>query len=297
MTQHTQKLLAKIIYPRISERIKKERKKEGKKLFQVSCNSSLLSAVIHGKRDKHKNPYLLTASIVQDIHNNLNFSSEYAVIWGEENERKEYFFEIFKDFITSIFKTDSKEIENLLFNDFEYAKARINLDNLKENYNRNNDPIFAEFELLDDEKNKLDNLEKEYLKKRKAAIKRLWEINKKSFLTEHEEFFTNEYATHINKKLEKFYKQYLPKLVANTHKYDNNLGTAIFTLMKDTSTRKKDNDILQGDHYLFSSDYNSKDTIEAHQKYLDENETIINLTERYINGLTLLQNTNTQIQL
>lgn len=79
--------LTESIYSLISKRILQKKKELKKTRFQIAHdNEQLLSNVMHNKRIKNRNPYLLNSQIIYDVVDNLNFSSAYELIWGTEND-------------------------------------------------------------------------------------------------------------------------------------------------------------------------------------------------------------------
>lgn len=81
------KPLTELIYKQISKRIMKRKKENHQTNADISAdNEQLLSNVIHNHRIKTRNPYLLTPNLIDDIMDNLEFTSTYELIWGSNSE-------------------------------------------------------------------------------------------------------------------------------------------------------------------------------------------------------------------
>jgi hypothetical protein len=124
--------LTESIYSLISRRILQKKKQLKKTRFQISPdNEQLLSNVMHNKRIKSRNPYLLNSQIIHDVVDNLNFSSVYELIWGTENDLDPLLRSLFSIGMDLLSKSNNDLIEQSCYEYLPYTRIVAKYDHSK----------------------------------------------------------------------------------------------------------------------------------------------------------------------
>lgn len=219
--------LTNLIYSNIGKRIKAKKKISGKKRYEIYSNVELLSNIINNHRIKSRNPYLLTNSATDDIVKNLNFSSNYQLIWGENDELDSILHETFftgLNYINSFSdpaNKNLKHINSLLdaclkdYLPFALCLAQSELGKIKDIPEPLAEPIDDLFEKL--------TLAEEHL---------YWYV-KYEFAEMHLKYFKDMYIKKIDQKLAEFYIQELPKLFKNYLNNTDYAGQKAYNIMTD----------------------------------------------------------------
>lgn len=111
------------IYKKIADRILERKNKLGKTREQITDDNSvqLLSNIMHNKRIKNRNPYLLNNKMSGDIVKNLNFNSSYELVWGSNKELEviiEKIYELSLEYLQNKNDANKKLVEDSLLNYF-----------------------------------------------------------------------------------------------------------------------------------------------------------------------------------
>ena len=219
--------LTNLIYSNIGKRIKAKKKISGKKRYEIYSNVELLSNIINNHRIKSRNPYLLTNSATDDIVKNLNFSSNYQLIWGENDDLNSILRETFftgLNYINSFYNSTNKSLKHINglldaclkdYLPFALYLAKSELGEIKDIP----DPLI---EPIDDLDEKL-SLAKEHL---------YWNL-KYDFAEMHLKYFKDMYIKKIDQKLSEFYIQELPKLFKNYLNNTDYAGKKAYNIMTD----------------------------------------------------------------
>lgn len=150
---------------------------------------------------------------------------------------------------------------------------------------------------LNEQKARLNKSEDNLVTQRIRAIKRLWNTNKDHFEWYHKKFFKNKYTTKLPQELEAFYEEYIPELIEYDKGHDNNLGIAIYQLMKKLKTVKYEQSVyksssISSDDTNFIADFGTPISPEE-SKELNEmfaqNDEIIKALKEAITSLKNIQ--------
>ncbi|KXU01361.1 hypothetical protein SCODD09_01384 [Streptococcus constellatus] len=211
------------IYKGIAIRVKIAKNKM--KLSRVRImpfDPGLVSNITNNRKEKVKNPYLLTPGATSDIIKNLRFKDQYALIWGEEDELDYNLKLIFYYGLQYLKEIEPKLIEDCLLGYFPFAKYKAYAD------------YIADFELfcryLPDE-NRQSFLDTDVNQLEGKAVDRIyWQVQEK-FKQRHYDFFNEKYTTKIDKELEKFITTELQSLLKELTKFKR--GRVLYTFTMD----------------------------------------------------------------
>lgn len=202
------------IYKEIADRILERKNKLGKTREQITDDNSvqLLSNIMHNKRVKNRNPYLLNNKMSGDIVKNLNFNSSYELVWGNNKDLEVIMEKLYKlslKYLQNKNDTNKKLVEKSLLNYFPYAK-------LVAEYNYAIEPLKPEIEDLALAHN--------------MAIKHLYfEINY-IFQREHKKYFQDKVTRNLPTTLVKFITKIVPNILMDYLK-SHGEGQTIYELI------------------------------------------------------------------
>lgn len=199
------------IYKNISQRIiiRKRELKETREDITNSSNVQLLSNIMHNKRIKRRNPYLLNSSITQDIVTNLKFPSTYELIWGPESERNQQLLELFFIGIGFCEEKNMDLIEQCRYEYLPYCK------------------IAAEFEHATFDKPEVEDAGES----QSQANYYLYFNLKNTWTLKHKEFFSKKGTKKLDHQIKTFITMQLPDLLNNFIKDNNHYGLSTFNLI------------------------------------------------------------------
>lgn len=254
--------IVELIFNNISTRVT-NRKKQLKKTRSDITNESnvqLLSSIMNNQRVPSRNPYLLNASITDDIVSNLNFYSSYELIWGDHSDLDILLKQIFYAGISLLKQNNLIEECRLTYLPYAKASAKFNFAN----------------EL---EKPDLETLveEQEY-----ASEYVFFYINDK-LKEEHKNFFSKSGTKKINKQLFNFINTTFPRLFSNFLSETNHQGKQVYELM--SSIIKYENEdifesIAHGPEW-----FQHEPLTNSEIPLSDVRKNIINTGEKYIDAL------------
>lgn len=254
--------IVELIFNNISTRVT-NRKKQLKKTRSDITNESnvqLLSSIMNNQRVPSRNPYLLNASITDDIVSNLNFHSSYELIWGDHSDLDILLKQIFYAGISLLKQNNLIEECRLTYLPYAKASAKFNFAN----------------EL---EKPDLETLveEQEY-----ASEYVFFYINDK-LKEEHKNFFSKSGTKKINKQLFNFINTTFPRLFSNFLSETNHQGKQVYELM--SSIIKYENEdifesIAHGPEW-----FQHEPLTNSEIPLSDVRKNIINTGEKYIDAL------------
>lgn len=254
--------IVELIFNNISTRVT-NRKKQLKKTRSDITNESnvqLLSSIMNNQRVPSRNPYLLNASITDDIVSNLNFHSSYELIWGDHSDLDILLKQIFYAGISLLKQNNLIEECRLTYLPYAKASAKFNFAN----------------EL---EKPDLETLveEQEY-----ASEYVFFYINDK-LKEEHKNFFSKSGTKKINKQLFNFINTTFPRLFSNFLSETNHQGKQVYELM--SSIIKYENEdifesIAHGPEW-----FQHEPLTNSEIPLSDIRKNIINTGEKYIDAL------------
>ena len=260
--------LTNIIYTNIGKRISKQKKSLGKTRDDIYSDVELLSNIMNNHRIQNRNPYLLTKTATQNIVKNLNFSSTYQLIWGEDDDldlilRRTFFTGL--DYVNTFYNSsnnDLKHINNLLddclkdYLPFALHLAQSDLGEIK----NIPEPLVKHIEDFDDDL----SLAKEHL---------YW-YTKDIFSELHLKYFKDAYIKKIDKKLADFYIQELPQLFKKYLNDTNYAGLKAYTVMTD---------IFRYEILNFNESFQSAEWL-AHRPITSSGKPITEVQEKIINA-------------
>lgn len=254
--------IVELIFNNISTRVT-NRKKQLKKTRSDITNESnvqLLSSIMNNQRVPSRNPYLLNASVTDDIVSNLNFHSSYELIWGDHSDLDILLKQIFYAGISLLKQNNLIEECRLTYLPYAKASAKFNFAN----------------EL---EKPDLETLveEQEY-----ASEYVFFYINDK-LKEEHKNFFSKSGTKKINKQLFNFINTTFPRLFSNFLSETNHQGKQVYELM--SSIIKYENEdifesIAHGPEW-----FQHEPLTNSEIPLSDVRKNIINTGEKYIDAL------------
>lgn len=259
---NTIKKLSEQIYSQISKRVLHRKKKAKKQRFKITDanNVQLLSNIMHNKRVKSRNPYLLNDKITYDIVTNLNFSSAYELIWGSEDELSSNLDVILEIGINILRDTQVALIDNCLYEYLPYCKAAAQYENAI-------DPMKPEIETMGE-------------LQQQAIMYLVYHLHSEASKM-HFEFFKDKGTKKLDKNLTIFIQDYLPKLLEHLLNDTNYNGKRVYDLISSIVNYEKENlyeDISHGpEWFAYQLLSNSErpmmdvrnDVIEAGDKYID----------------------------
>lgn len=259
---NTIKKLSEQIYSQISKRVLHRKKKAKKQRFKITDanNVQLLSNIMHNKRVKNRNPYLLNDKITYDIVTNLNFSSAYELIWGSEDELSSNLDAILETGINILMDTQVALIDNCLYEYLPYCKAAAQYENAI-------DPMKPEIETMGE-------------LQRQAIMYLVYHLHSEASKM-HFEFFKDKGTKKLDKNLTIFIQDYLPKLLEHLLNDTNYNGKRVYDLISSIVNYEKENlyeDISHGPEWFAHQPLSNSerpmmdvrnDVIEAGDKYID----------------------------
>jgi len=260
--------LTNLIYSNIGKRIQAKKKITGKKREEIYSNVELLSNIINNHRIKKRNPYLLTDSATDDIVKNLNFLSNYHLIWGEDYDLDSILHKTFftgLDYIDSFYNSADKNLKHInnLLNDclkdylpFALHLAQSDLGEIK----NIPEPLVEHIE--------------DFYDTLTFAQEHLYWYIKDEFADVHFKYFENLYIKKIDQKLADFYIQELPKLFKNYLKNTDYAGQKAYNIMTD---------IFKYEISSFNESFQSAEGM-AHQPIALSGKSISDIRERIINA-------------
>lgn len=254
--------LSKQIYCKISQRIlrrKEETKKQRLKITDAN-NVQLLSNIMHNKRIKSRNPYLLNDGITYDIVKNLNFSSAYELIWGSEDELSSNLDAILETGINILMENQFTLIDNCLYEYLPYCKAAAQYENAI-------DPMKPEIDTMGE-------------LQQQAIMYLVYHLHSETSKM-HFEFFKDKGTKKLDKNLTIFIQDYLPKLLEHLLNDTNYNGKRVYDLISSIVNYERENlyeNISHGSEWFAHQPLSNserpmmdvrKDVIEAGDKYID----------------------------
>lgn len=259
---NTIKELSEQIYSQISKRVLNRKKKAKKQRFKITDanNVQLLSNIMHNKRVKNRNPYLLNDKLTYDIVTNLNFSSAYELIWGSEDELPSNLDAILETGINILMDTQAALINNCLYEYLPYCKAAAQYENAI-------DPMKPEIETMGE-------LQQE------AIMYLVYHLHSDASKL-HLKFFKDKGTKKLDKNLNIFIQDYLPKLLEHLLNDTNYNGKRVYDLISSIVNYEKENlyeDISHGPEWFAHKPLSNSerpmmdvrnDVIEAGDKYID----------------------------
>ena len=202
------------IYKKIADRILERKNKLGKTREQITDDNSvqLLSNIMHNKRVKNRNPYLLNNKMSGDIVKNLNFNSSYELVWGNSKDLEAIMEKLYKlslKYLQNKNDTNKKLVEKSLLNYFPYAK-------LVAEYNYAIEPLKPE----------VDDLALAH----NMAIKHLYFEIDYIFQREHKKYFQDKATRNLPTTLVKFITKIVPNILMDYLK-SHDEGQTIYELI------------------------------------------------------------------
>ncbi|MCC4342163.1 hypothetical protein [Limosilactobacillus reuteri] len=254
--------IVELIFNNISTRVT-NRKKQLKKTRSDITNESnvqLLSSIMSNQRVPSRNPYLLNASITDDIVSNLNFHSSYELIWGDHSDLDILLKQIFYAGISLLKQNNLIEECRLTYLPYAKASARFNFAN----------------EL---EKPDLETLVEE---QEDASEYVFFYINDK-LKEEHKNFFSKSGTKKINKQLFNFINTTFPRLFSNFLSETNHQGKQVYELMS-SIIKYENEDIFES--IAHGPEWFQHEPLTYSEIPLsDVRKNIINTGEKYIDAL------------
>ncbi len=212
------------IYKKIAARILERKNKLGKTRKQITDQNSmyLLSNIMHNKRVKNRNPYLLNNKMIGDIVKNLDFNSSYELIWGSNKELAtiiERLYELSLKYLQNKNDANKKLVEDSLLNYFPYAK-------LLAEYNYAIEPLKPEVE--------------DIALAHSMAIKHLYFEIDDIFQREHKKYFQNKITRNLPTTLVEFITKIVPNILMDYLKTHNE-GQTIYELISKIVSYESEN--------------------------------------------------------
>lgn len=253
------------IYIMLSNRISTKKKVHGKTMEQITDLNSipLLSSAMHNKRLPSRNPYLLNNKLIYDLVNNLDFDSEYELIWGSDMELDEILRDIF--FTGSFYLIDTESeyeqlINNCMYSYFPYAKYMA----------KKKSTIWVQ---------KKSEYLNEKMKMQRLALEYIFFYIKDELKVSHKKFFFEKGIKKINNTLKEYVTTEIPKLLDN-YSIDHK-GVETFNAIKNVYKYESEEEFESIMVELSNeSQYTHarKEIIEAGENYIN---TILKLQERF----------------
>lgn len=256
--------IMELIFNNISTRVANRKKQLKKTRSDITSESSiqLLSSIMNNQRIPNRNPYLLNASITDDIVSNLNFHSSYELIWGDHSDLDTLLKQIFYAGISLVEQNNYNLIEECRLTYLPYAEAS------------------AKFNFATElEKPDLEDLSGEQYH---ASEYVFFYIND-NLKEEHKNFFSKSGTKKINKQLFNFINTTFPKLLSSFLSETNHQGKQVYDLMS-SIIKYENEDIFESIAYgpeWFQHEplTNSKIPLS------DVRKNIINTGEKYIDAI------------
>lgn len=204
--------LSEQIYSRIGQRILCKKAVDKKRRFQITDanNVQLLSNIMHNKRIKNRNPYLLNDKITYDIVTNLHFSSSYELIWGSNEELSSILDAILETGIHILMESQFALIQKCLYEYLPYCKTAAQ-------YEYAIDPMKPKNEIMGENQ--------------QAAITYLVYHLHDEASKAHWKFFKDKGTKKLDKNLTIFIQNYLPNLLTQLLSDTNNNGQRVYNLI------------------------------------------------------------------
>lgn len=186
------------VYEKIAKRVL-NRKKELKKTREqiTDTNVQLLSNIMHNKRIKTRNPYLLNSGIIYDIKEKLNFKSSYVLIWGKDKELDSILKILFINGLKYLQenKTDNELIKDCLLEYLPLAKTLAEYKQNERIFKPNKEIITKDYNL---------------------AFEYLYYGISSDLQHRHEDYFKGKETKKLNNNIAKFVSSVIPEIL---HKY------------------------------------------------------------------------------
>lgn len=212
------------------------------------------------KRIPSRNPYLLNASITDDIVSTLHFHSAYELIWGKDNDLDTLLERIFFAGISLV--EQNNLIEECRLEYLPYAKASAKFN------------FAMELEKPDPE----TLTEKQYY----ASEYVFFYINK-NLKEEHKKFFNKCGTKKINKQLFKFISTIFPKLLSNFLNETGHQGKQVYDLIS-SIVKYEQEDIFES--MAHGPEWFQHEPLTNSEKPLsDVRKSVINAGEKYIDTI------------
>lgn len=257
------------IYKKISLRILNKKKELKKKRFQITDanNVQMLSNIMHNKRNKKRNPYLLNSKTTYDVVSKLDFKSSYDLIWGENEDLNSILEDLFKyglKYLQTIDKTKNELIENCLLDYLPYAKISAEFEYALEPLKPDIEDVFLNHNI---------------------AIKHLYYGISESFKKAHKSFFENKETKKLPQNINKFVETNLPNLLQKYLDDTDNQGKRAYKIMSEIMSYESEDEfdsISHGPEWEMHQPLTiserpltevREEVIEAGNKYID---TIVN---------------------
>lgn len=255
--------LVQEIYKTISSKIASKKNALQLPASAITENKKLLYNVIKNKIVPGRNTYLLIPSLTLDIVKNLHFSSEYDLIWTDQDFYK--LFTIGIKFLETQ-KQYSDLIEYCLMDFFPYANLEAQYEiNIEPKKPDTDEVAFAESE----------------------AIHRLYLLNENHFLVIHKAFFKEKGTSKLNKNLILFFTACLPNLLQQFLKENDFLGKKTFDLISLILKYEKESDV---ESLIYSSEWQAHQPIAPNGRPISEiRQEVIDSGKNYINTIVNAQ--------
>lgn len=254
--------IVELIFTNISTRVTNRKKQLKKTRLEITneSNVQLLSSIMGNNRIPRRNPYLLNASITDDIVTNLHFHSSYELIWGNDNDLDILLERIFFAGISLV--KQNNLIEECRLEYLPYAKASAKFD------------FAIEFKKPDPE----DLAEEQH----QASEYVLFYI-KGNLKEEHKKFFSKSGTKKINKQLFEFISTIFPKLLSNFLNESGHQGKQVYDLISSIVKYEKEDifeSISHGPEWFQHEPLTNSET-----PLSDVRKSVINAGEKYIDAI------------
>lgn len=254
------------IYAGIARRILNKKHKLHKTRIQIINGDdnrlSLLSNIMHNKRVKSRNPYLLNDTMAEDIVKNLNFSSTYELIWGDDNELDSINHQIFIEgikYLANNYEEYDELIEGCLCKYLPYAR------------------MSAEFEFAippDKPENEDMGLVRDF------SLEYLFFYNSDTLKEQHKNYFSSKTTKKLDQEIEKYIIKVIPKVLKEYAQEINNSGREAFNMISSIikyETESVNESMMHGPEWFAHQPltYTEKPWSEVRQKVIDAGENYI----------------------
>ncbi len=254
------------IYSLISKRILQKKKQLKKTRFQISNgNEQLLSNVMHNRRIKSRNPYLLNSQIIHDVVDNLNFSSVYELIWGTGNDLDPLLRSLFNIGIDLLSESNKDLIDQSCYEYLPYTRIAAKYDHSK----------FQDIDVAD--------VGEEW---QSAKWYLYYELSDK-WEEQHHSFFKDKETKKMDKQLTIFINSTLPPLLQDFLNETGHEGKKAYDLM--TSIIEYENEDVFENISHGPEWYAHQPLTNSEKPIADVRQSIIAAGDKYINAIVNAQ--------
>lgn len=277
------------IYSMVSKRVKVRIKNMGKLREEViPTNPERVSYITSNKREKNKNPYLMSEDNAEFIKENLIFNSVNSIYWGDHWEIELFAGDFFLQLIEDIYESENvvyKEIiDDVLVDYVPFGKLLgiLGASKIIEEENYESSAIHTFFV----ETNKKYFSNDVYIKTRKEALGRFFGRIKREFITKFTLYFYKKRLLKLPKIISEFVETEIIPMLEVYRADESSLGKRIYNIAEKDIRYGYTSSVLTGSRPPLSEDTISLGSGEFYDELYQE---LWFSSEVYIDKLTKLQ--------